>query len=168
VFCWNGEAWNIEHVAVKDSDTLAIYSRFGQALEACQSADASSMLETVASAMAEIAGPFAFIYYDERNECLYFGRDFLGRRSLLYHITPDGSILLCSVSDRKVTSDWLEVQADGLYCIDLLSVPPPENRHTANELRWGGFRILRHDYIRKRDGDVACSSVGRFVKTGRH
>jgi asparagine synthetase B (glutamine-hydrolysing) len=166
VLCWNGEAWNIEHVAVKDSDTLEIYSRLGQALEACQSTDASSRLKNVALAMAKIAGPFAFIYYDNCNDCVYFGRDFLGRRSLLYQITPEGSILLCSVSDREPTSGWNEVEADGLYCINLRSVSQLEDCHSVGQVCWGGFRVLNQAYIRKEHDDVVCSSVGWSVKTG--
>lgn len=168
VLCWNGEAWAVEHVAVENSDTRVIYSLLGQAVKTCQYTDASSMLEILAVAMAKIAGPFAFIYYDKHNECLYFGRDFLGRRSLLYQVTQDGSILLCSVSDREVTSGWTEVEADGLYCIDLRSVSQPENCLSTDQIYWGSYEVFKQAYVRKEDRNVACSSVGRSTKTGRH
>ncbi|KAF1826538.1 N-terminal nucleophile aminohydrolase [Dissoconium aciculare CBS 342.82] len=83
VLCWNGEAWAFRHVPIKDSDTSAIYTHLDQALDISQETDACGMLEMVALTMAQIAGPFAFVYYDDRSDRIFMGRDFLGRRSLV-------------------------------------------------------------------------------------
>ncbi|KAJ4379792.1 hypothetical protein N0V86_004976 [Didymella sp. IMI 355093] len=59
------------------------------------------------------------------NKCLYYGRDCLGRRSLLRKITADGSLLLSSVCDNASGEGWEEVEADGIYMLDLDDVDNP-------------------------------------------
>ncbi|KAK1816652.1 hypothetical protein LTR12_008905 [Friedmanniomyces endolithicus] len=76
----------------------------------------------MAKALARILGPYAFVYHDLSNGILYFGRDFLSRRSLLIRKTPDGALLISSVAGVVSGQDetaWSEVEADGLYYIDL-------------------------------------------------
>jgi len=75
-----------------------------------------------AKALAEISGPYAFVYHDASNGILFFGRDFLGRRSLLTLTTADGDLLISSVAGEQCKSEdppWFEVEADGVYYVDL-------------------------------------------------
>ncbi|TKA80319.1 hypothetical protein B0A55_02205 [Friedmanniomyces simplex] len=77
-----------------------------------------------AKALARITGPYALVYHDSSNDILYLGRDFLGRRSLLIKTTVDGALLISSVAgpvSGQEETPWSEVEADGLYYIDLAS-----------------------------------------------
>ncbi|GBN91211.1 Asparagine synthetase domain-containing protein 1, partial [Araneus ventricosus] len=69
----------------------------------------------VLSIIESIKGPFAFVFY-QSNGLLWFGRDVFGRRSLLWRADPS-AFCLCSVSDAA--SEWKEVSARGVYCLDL-------------------------------------------------
>ncbi|KAK3112814.1 hypothetical protein LTR53_010495, partial [Teratosphaeriaceae sp. CCFEE 6253] len=78
----------------------------------------------MAKVLAQIAGPYAVVYYDQANRVLFFGRDFLGRRSLLTRITADGELQISSVAaaeDTGCATAWSEIEADGLHYIDLMS-----------------------------------------------
>ena len=71
-----------------------------------------------------ISGPFAFVFYDKQNGRVWFGRDCLGRRSLLLHhatFDRDGydGLVVASVTDGHPGKGWEEVEADGLYHIEL-------------------------------------------------
>ena len=59
------------------------------------------------------------MFYDATNNHIYYGRDCLGRRSLLQKSTPDGALVLSSVCDNATGEAWAEVEADGIYFVDL-------------------------------------------------
>lgn len=77
----------------------------------------------ILSALQSIEGPFAFVYYRASLKKVYFGRDCLGRRSLLWLRSETGAFMLSSVGKAKTHRDdadgWEEVPANGFYCIDL-------------------------------------------------
>ncbi|KAI3355911.1 hypothetical protein L3Q82_004458 [Scortum barcoo] len=68
-------------------------------------------------------GPWGFVYYQKAGDYLWFGRDFFGRRSLLWKSDTEGNILtLTSVAAHSSEPDqsaWQEVPAVGVYRIDL-------------------------------------------------
>lgn len=72
--------------------------------------------DSVLEALRSIEGPFAFIYFDKPSKYLYYGRDRLGRRSLL--VNAKDPFILSSVADSP-SDDWAEVEADGCYKFDL-------------------------------------------------
>ncbi|KAK3639994.1 hypothetical protein LTR56_012168 [Elasticomyces elasticus] len=129
--CWNGEAWEIAgERPVFDNDTVAVAKLLDGVVTRTHSSHSNGTLisakqaELVAEAMAQISGPYAFVFYDPSNGMLYFGRDFLGRRSLLWRTAGDGELLLSSVAGPMSPGDehpWTEVEADGLYYVDLAS-----------------------------------------------
>lgn len=94
-------------------------SVFSQRLSSCTSPS------EILSVLATIRGPWAFVYYQKAGDYLWFGRDFFGRRSLLWKFDAETNALsLTSVA--SLTSDldgarWLEVPALGVYRIDLKS-----------------------------------------------
>lgn len=93
--CYNEDEWDLEI-----NDTQALLQRF-----------------TLASPIAVLEGleaEFAMILYDQTQECLWFGRDYLGRRSLLIAPTPD-QVVISSVSSGP---GWTEVPTGGLYKLD--------------------------------------------------
>ena len=77
--------------------------------------------EHVLHTLTAIAGPYAFIYLDASSRKLLFGRDPLGRRSLLSRPLPEGGLSLCSIADQAQGPGWEEVESGGLHIIDLNS-----------------------------------------------
>lgn len=127
--CWNGEAWKIrdQRPHENDNDTSAVYDVLSSALDHVQSPGMGLQDSAIASAsivsrtLALISGPYAFVYYNKDTSRLFFGRDFLGRRSLLWKVGENQELLLSSVGDGSLDGSWTEVEADGIYCIDLAS-----------------------------------------------
>lgn len=119
ILCWNGEAWSIDDQPVMGNDSLAVFSTL---LKSCVSDvrdSRAASIGRVVGTLASIRGPFAFVFYDARNHYLYYGRDCLGRRSLLQKNAAPDEIVLSSVCDNATGENWAEVEADGIYVIDL-------------------------------------------------
>lgn len=129
ILCWNGEAWRIgdESLEYGESDTEVIFELLQKAStdlgsrineRAKQEADKR---DEIVNPLMTIEGPFAFVYYNAPADQLYFGRDCIGRRSLIYKSDFDSSgalrFMLSSVGDGS--SGWEEVPADGIYVLDL-------------------------------------------------
>src|SRR5579871_1120791 len=110
-FCWNGEAWkfNGQELFGNDSQTT-----FAHLLDAVNESDKSAAHEKFLGALGQINGPYAFVFYESRHKKLYFGRDCLGRRSLLKSSNAHGDLVLSSVSDLSISDQWVEVEADGI------------------------------------------------------
>lgn len=127
ILCWNGEAWTIDGRSVTGNDGAAVL----------RALDVAVGHEGILDVFRAVQGPFAFIYYDPRGGRIYFARDRLGRRSLLVHDEDD--FLLSSVADPTVTG-WKEVEADGVYVVDVkgLGDARPRNitMHTAERHGW--------------------------------
>ncbi|KAE9982355.1 hypothetical protein BLS_006198 [Venturia inaequalis] len=114
VLCWNGEAWKTEKGVVSGNDGMLVMDMLS---EASRQPDSQSIILRV---LEQIRGPFAFVYYDGKGK-LYYGRDCLGRRSLMKAALEDGTIILTSVADLNLDAQWAEVDADGLYVVDVLA-----------------------------------------------
>lgn len=87
------------------------------------SLDGLARAKQIASGLSCVAGPYAFVFLDRERGHLYFGRDFLGRRSLCWRQTSEGDLTLCSITDGNSSHHWREVEADGVYFIDMKDVP---------------------------------------------
>ncbi|KAI6919957.1 hypothetical protein KC341_g16941, partial [Hortaea werneckii] len=149
--CWNGEAWEISGQSPNGNDTELISDLLRTALAGKIADDAGSRAETVsriatevANKLSRVAGPYAFVAYDHDLGVLCFGRDFLGRRSLLTRVTEDGDFLLSSVSDSPESSGWSEVEADGVYCVDLQRTA--DSGLIGDETRLGRYPVMRIPY----------------------
>jgi len=114
-FCWNGEAWKFNGREVSGNDSQTV---FGHLLDAANGSNMSAAHVKIADALGQINGPYAFVFYDSRHKKLYFGRDCLGRRSLLKSYNAQGDLVLSSVSDLGISEQWVEVEADGVNFID--------------------------------------------------
>lgn len=110
VLCWNGEAWKIDGQKVQGNDGESILSSLSLASRQSVEDNGRGVLDTLRA----IEGPFAFIFFDKPARRLYYGRDRLGRRSLL--VKPGEPFLLASISDASTTG-WSEVEADGIYTL---------------------------------------------------
>ncbi|KAL8795255.1 MAG: hypothetical protein Q9195_002266 [Heterodermia aff. obscurata] len=133
LLCWNGEAWRYDGKEVQGNDAQLIFHHL---LEAAKGASAGPDLATsdrreslgrVLSVVSMISGPFAFVFYDSRSRRILFGRDILGRRALLTTTAIDGSVIISSVSGDSTSDDWKEVEADGIYIIDIDCRLDPNN-----------------------------------------
>lgn len=115
VLCWNGEAWRIAGLPVAGNDAELVFAKL---VEACAvpAADADA---AIVGLLSSIQGPYAFVFYNAPHQRLYFGRDYLGRRSLLRSTSPDGALILSSVCDPTSGGTWSEVEADGIYVVNL-------------------------------------------------
>eukprot|EP00002_Diphylleia_rotans_P023428 TRINITY_DN4608_c0_g1_i1.p1 TRINITY_DN4608_c0_g1~~TRINITY_DN4608_c0_g1_i1.p1 ORF type:complete len:631 (-),score=88.13 TRINITY_DN4608_c0_g1_i1:255-2147(-) len=85
IFLWNGEIFG-GHIEVPDSqnDTSLLYSML-------------SKEEGPAAVMSQVHGPWSIIYWQKEKRRLWFGRDPMGRRSLLIR-RDDTSFALSSVA----------------------------------------------------------------------
>ncbi|KAK2839463.1 hypothetical protein Q5P01_013203 [Channa striata] len=111
VLVWNGEIFGGLPVMAKENDTAVISQR----LSSC-----SSPAE-ILSILSSVRGPWGFIYYQKAGDYLWFGRDFFGRRSLLWMLNAE-VLTLTSVAAHTYGPDqtiWQEVPAVGVYRIDL-------------------------------------------------
>ncbi|KAF8307530.1 hypothetical protein DL93DRAFT_2064754, partial [Clavulina sp. PMI_390] len=81
IFCWNGEIFAGMDISNLENDGSKLFKRL-----------TDSGVSPVA-VLAEIEGPYAFLFYRAADHSLFFGRDPLGRRSLLYRtfLASDGS-----------------------------------------------------------------------------
>jgi hypothetical protein len=73
----------------------------------------------ILQALSDIRGPYALVYYDGPRRRLYYGRDCLGRRSLLFRTEADHSFTLSSVSHDVSETGWAEIEANGIHVLCL-------------------------------------------------
>jgi asparagine synthetase B (glutamine-hydrolysing) len=133
VLCWNGEAWQIDGAPVTGSDTGAIYTLLHTAAPCSSSAHESAngavdrcgaqcsidSLTHILRALSKISGPYAIVFLDASHQRLFFSRDPLGRRSLLYRQTTTGALIISSISDGDRSKSWVEVETDAVYAVHL-------------------------------------------------
>ncbi|KAI8087994.1 asparagine synthase-domain-containing protein, partial [Gilbertella persicaria] len=112
ILCWNGEIFDGIQIASGQNDTQVLMDQL----------QATTTEQAILNVMQTIEGPYAFVYYRASTNKVYFSRDCLGRRSLLWH-QSDHSLLLSSVGR---SSDWKEVPANGIYSVDLTQSMTPQ------------------------------------------
>ncbi|KAF9173169.1 hypothetical protein BGX20_003935 [Mortierella sp. AD010] len=127
VLIWNGEIFDGIFVDHHQNDGRVLMDQ----LEAISDQGEKEHTKAFLDIMAKIEGPYAFVYFHASSLKIYFGRDCLGRRSLLWHRTieegTEGEIaslpfILTSVGYSTFRSDLLaleEVPADGIYSLRL-------------------------------------------------
>lgn len=134
VFCWNGEAWKIRHHDVSGNDGEAIAALLSEAV----TRDLEEREAAILQVLRCIDGPFAFVFFDKSSSKVYYGRDCLGRRSLV--IREEGqTVVLSSITDAA-DPQWKEVDADGIYVLNVANIHSnhsieDQNRSTAR-LEW--------------------------------
>lgn len=71
------------------------------------------------SVLWKIEGPYSLIYYQKSTDTLYFGRDIIGRHSLLLKIdSKANSLTLTSVANKNMKG-IVEVPAIGIFAVNL-------------------------------------------------
>lgn len=120
--CWNGEAWTVAGAPVRGNDSEQVSRILAHVSQSYSAFAADTHEQGIAQALAVIGGPYAFAFYDPHVRRLYFGRDFLGRRSLVFRRIDNGDIVISSTTDAE-TEGWHEVEADGIYWVDMDAMP---------------------------------------------
>lgn len=120
VLCWNGEAWRVGGERVPGNDGEVVFARL-----AAGGGGGGGGVDAVLDVLRGIEGPFAFVYYDATVGKVFFGRDRLGRRSLLMAPARQGGLALCSVAG-EAGEGWREVEADGVYVVAVGKDASPE------------------------------------------
>ena len=113
-------------VEEEQSDTILVTELLAQAIASSQQSG-SSEHEAISNAIGRIHGEFAFILSIPSSDCVYYGRDCLGRRSLLVN-KSQGVIVLSSVAigsllsygqQSPISNDWDELPPGIIYRIDI-------------------------------------------------
>ncbi|ROW04419.1 hypothetical protein VMCG_05032 [Cytospora schulzeri] len=152
VLCWNGEAWKIRDFDIGGND--------GEMIAYCLKEPASSPAERqgiILGLFRSIKGPFAFVYFDKASRKVYFGRDRLGRRSLL--VREEGQQLVLSSVADSTDPLWKEVEADGIYVLDL------NDEKSRDESAGLAAAITRLDWLEGEAAVDVVSGIGRFNDT---
>lgn len=133
ILCWNGQAWKLNGTTIVDNDAVVIMSSLVEAVgsdtlsstkyKALEGATTQAVLRV----MSSISGPFAFLFFDAQSQMIFYGRDSLGRRSLLQNIATDGSFSLSSICQSTGTDEWTEVEAGCIHRVDLGNAQPTIN-----------------------------------------
>ncbi|KAI9738631.1 MAG: hypothetical protein M1834_008136 [Cirrosporium novae-zelandiae] len=146
ILCWNGEAWEINHHAISGNDSEVIFDLLlkASAKDSRQgsSDDTITQVDCTLNALNLISGPFSFVYYDGVNSRVFYGRDRLGRRSLLRKQMENEALILSSICDGQVLDGWVEVEADGIYYMEL-----SQNRDEQVEKPFIHFKCISWDQI---------------------
>lgn len=112
ILLWNGEIFNNVQVSSENNDTIVI-------LEKLSNAKTKSEFINI---FGQLLGPWAFIYWQEKEKTLWFGRDIFGRRSLLWgwkeRFKLPFSLSSVAVFKDKITH-WEEIPAEGIYSISI-------------------------------------------------
>lgn len=138
VLGWNGECYDGPCDAMTNqSDTLVIFDLLRNAIRDSEGNE-DNILDSIASAIGRVKGEYAFIFHHRSGSSahrVYFGRDYLGRRSLLVHHNFDsGNLVLTSCQPEKKglkvegniidpeDRSFLEVLPGRLYCLDVATM----------------------------------------------
>lgn len=77
------------------------------------------------SCLDRLLGPWTFIFWHSVRRRLYFGRDALGRRSLLIRADPGRSLTITSIAPRHDSAGFVELPPAGLAYLDLIDPAQP-------------------------------------------
>jgi asparagine synthetase B (glutamine-hydrolysing) len=120
--CWNGEAWKLSnHTSgaqgeITGNDAAAVFRLL---VPNNPPQGASVAHHQICKSFEAVTGPFAMAFFDSRFQRLYFGRDFLGRRSMVVGKASNGDYIISSIPNADPGVDWYELNADGIYWIPL-------------------------------------------------
>ena len=102
VLLWNGEVFGGIHVAVEKNDTDVMFE------ELIQSDD----LNYIAGVFEKVQGPFSFLYWVDSRQELFFGKDQIGRRSLVVKGLDSVCLQACVNHCVNENADVLELKVD--------------------------------------------------------
>ncbi|MCJ1475879.1 hypothetical protein MMC13_004543 [Lambiella insularis] len=122
LLCWNGEGWKLKDEPVVGNDAEAIFKALINHARSApdDSTEAREMsLLTLHNTLSSVSGPFSFIFYDSIFQRVLYGRDQMGRRSLLCCNNSSQELIISSVCNGPLSTSWTEVGADGIRVLNL-------------------------------------------------
>ncbi|MCJ1322093.1 hypothetical protein MMC15_007438 [Xylographa vitiligo] len=139
LLCWNGEAWSLDEKIITGNDAQVVFDALLTSTEAflpgqeMQPNEREYRVQTVLRIIGGLSGPFSFVFYDALSQQVFYGRDVIGRRSLLHSLSSPYDFMVSSISDWTGSIDWTEVEACGIQIINLpAALPSTEHiRHKA-------------------------------------
>ncbi|XP_076761740.1 asparagine synthetase domain-containing protein 1 [Xylocopa sonorina] len=106
ILLWNGDIFFGNLAQDQICDTNVVLNNF-------------KLSSNILSVFEQIQGPYSFIYYQKSSNLLYFGRDIIGRHSLLLKMDTDQNVLtLTSVASKQINK-IVEVPAIGIFSVNL-------------------------------------------------
>lgn len=151
---FNGELYNI----CEDLDTNDVTGLHKVLQAACE--DDKDFSVATLPALDRLRGPWALIFWHAARRRLYFGRDCLGRRSLMLRVIPGVGVELVSVPPRNARNGFVEIPPLGLGFMEL---------GANGNISFGAVERNRHVVMPKRvaersDGElVSGSDKGMYV-----
>lgn len=112
VLQFNGELYSEDCMNINDTEYV-----FNSLISAMDSSD--SREKSILSVLASLDGEFAFVITDLRENTVYFGKDYVGKRSLLYKLDEKEFIAASVLPDRNGVIH--ETEANSVHILDLLS-----------------------------------------------
>ena len=138
VLLFNGEVYRADGFEVNLADTEYVLRRLAQ----CSSDEA------ILTFLNTLHGPWALVYWSQSRKTVYYGRDRVGRRSLL-EAASHGHTYIASVaieSDTLTRAAWERVPVEGVYWVKfakgevdrgvLVWPQTVENIHSLKHGRW--------------------------------
>jgi asparagine synthetase B (glutamine-hydrolysing) len=114
LLAWNGEVFISQFNQKEESDTLFVFNLISS-IE--KNSDWDQFTTKIVKFLESIGGPYSFIYYSSKFDVTLFGRDPIGRRSLLMGKNDD-EIVITSVACSKDPMIFSEVTIDGIFYFD--------------------------------------------------
>eukprot|EP01130_Rhizamoeba_saxonica_P012386 TRINITY_DN5208_c0_g1_i3.p1 TRINITY_DN5208_c0_g1~~TRINITY_DN5208_c0_g1_i3.p1 ORF type:complete len:566 (-),score=130.31 TRINITY_DN5208_c0_g1_i3:151-1848(-) len=113
VMLWNGEIFGGIPVDIDQNDGQLLFNRLTQECTTKQD---------ILSTFNLIEGPWAMVFYHKLSETIYFGRDPLGRRSLMVSYKNMNFSISTLAVEHDTQFEWIELPTTGLYSIQLPSI----------------------------------------------
>ncbi|PBP28280.1 asparagine synthase [Diplocarpon rosae] len=158
ILCWNGEAWKIGSDLVTGNDGQVVFDLLIKASSVQSLAYESTI--AILKVLQSISGPFAFVFFDRNHGRIYFGRDRLGRRSLLSRNNSNLDTFELS-STGGVGDSWQEIEADAVYQLFLNKKPPKGQCQHPMEAPLTKTALI-HKYPWDLDGPDTGPTLGLF------
>lgn len=143
---FNGELYNEE--CVIGNDTQFISKKLEEALKT-----GGSRSVAITSTIARLDGEFAIVITDLKDRVVYFGKDIVGKRSLLYLADKNNSITISSVFPLDTA---VECTSEAIHMYDMDSGNLTEVPYS--EL-WGGSKVTHKLSLSPVGGSLAVSDT---------
>ena len=124
--------------------------------------DAGQLLQC----MEDIKGPWAMIYFHALSNTLWYGRDRVGRRSLVEYRGADSLVLssVCVTTHPQLTaSQWVSVQPRGLYFVRLAG-DKDHGPFTTGLLPWTSGRMVPRSLASVRTGNESTTPTAHEMR----
>ena len=137
LFVWNGEAftWGANAQAVSGNDTCFVFQQILKSLRSnSRGSRGRNIAHSVGITLSRVSGPFTFLVLDPLTRCIFYGRDVLGRKSLVTSDAQAGGVVISSVVPPGDPGRWKEVDPAGFFVCKLSGSGVARTFHA-----WSGF-----------------------------